>query len=145
MHPQRPRRRILPWAALLLATLLTPSCQQGDRKPVVRVTGSFFFNGQPAAGARVAFHPSRDPNDRGLSPQGVVAADGSFQLTTYEANDGAPPGEYFITVYWPEPGRDDDVTVHPDRLGGRYADPKSTPLTRTIPDRGVDLERFDLK
>jgi hypothetical protein len=145
MHPQLPRRPILPRAAILLAALLTTSCQPGDRKPVVRVTGSVFVQGRPAEGARVAFHPSRDPGDRGLCPQGVVAADGSFRLTTYTAADGAPPGDYFITVYWPAPGRDDDVHVHPDRLGGHYADVRTTPLTATVPDKAVALERFDLK
>jgi hypothetical protein len=145
LRHQLPLRRVVPWAAILLATLLTTSCQRGDRKPVVRVTGSFFFQGRPAQGARVAFHPSRDPRDRGLCPQGVVAADGSFQLTTYTAADGAPPGDYVITVYWPAPGPDDDVHVHPDRLGGHYADLRTTPLTATVPGKAVDLDRFDLK
>jgi hypothetical protein len=93
----------------------------------------------------VAFHPSRNPNNRGLCPQAVVAADGSFRLTTYLAGDGAPAGEYFVTLYWPGPGPDDDVHVRPDRLGGRYADPRTTPLTATVPTRAVALDPFNLK
>jgi hypothetical protein len=120
------------------------SCQPGDRKPVVPVTGAVFFMGQPAEGVRVAFHPSRDPSDRGLRPQGIVAADGSFRLTTYALGDGAPPGDYVVTLYWPVPGPNDDVHVHPDRLSGRYADVKTTPLTVTIPSNAVALEPFNL-
>jgi hypothetical protein len=146
LHPHVPvkRRRLLPLTAVFLAALAC-SCQPGGRRPVVRVTGSVSVRSRPAEGVRVAFHPSRDPRDRGLCPQGVVAADGSFRLTTYTLLDGAPPGEYFVTLYWPAPGPDDDVHVHPDRLGGRYADPRTTPLTATVPNRPVTLDPFDLK
>jgi hypothetical protein len=109
------------------------------------VTGSVFFHGRPAEGVRVAFHPSRTPGDRGLTPQGLTGADGSFHLTSYTAGDGAPAGDYVVTLYWPVPGPDDDVHVHPDRLGGRYADPRTTPLLATVPARAVVLDRFDLK
>jgi hypothetical protein len=133
-------------AAVVLAAFLTASCQPGGRKPVFPVSGSVYFRGRAAEGVRVAFHPSRDPADHGLCPQAVVAADGSFRLTTYAAGDGAPAGQYFITLYWPAPGPgpDDDVHVHADQLGGRYTDPKTTPLTATVPARAVALDRFDL-
>ncbi len=108
------------------------------------VSGSVFLNGRSAEGARVAFHPSRNPNDHGLCPQAVVAADGSFRLTTYAAGDGAPPGQYAITLYWPAPGPDDDVHVRPDQFGGRYADPRTTPLTAIVRDRAVVVDRLDL-
>jgi len=134
----------MPLATALAGALLLCSCRPSDRQPVYPVRGSVYRNGQPAAGALVAFHPSRDPNDHGLCPQGVVAADGSFHLTTFTANDGAPTGQYAVTVYWPAPGPDDDVHVRPDRLASRYADPKTTPLTANVPTRAITLARFDL-
>jgi hypothetical protein len=139
-----PRFR-LPLAAVIGGAFLFCSCQPGDRKPVFPVSGSVTFQGRAAEGVRVAFHPSPDPNDHGLCPQAVVAADGSFRLTTYAAFDGAPSGEYFVTLYWPAPGPDDDVHVHADQLGGRYADTKTTPLTATVPTKAVALDGFDLK
>ena len=147
MPPLAPEthRRILPLAAAGLAALLLSSCGRGDRKPVFPVNGSVFYQGRPAENARVVFHLGRDPNAHGLRPQAVVGADGAFHLTTYTDHDGAPAGEYFVTVYAPAAGPDDDTTVHPDLFGNRYADPRTTPLTANVPPRSVTLDRFDLK
>lgn len=139
------RWRQLPLATAVLAAVLLPACQRGDRMPVFPVDGSVFYQGRPAEGARVAFHPSRDPNAHGLRPQAVVAADGSFRLTTYTNHDGAPAGEYYVTVYRPAPGPEDETRPRPDLLGGRYADPRTTPLTAAVPTHAVGLDRFDLK
>ena len=107
------RRQRLPLAASVLAAALLTSCQRGDRKPVFPVNGSVFYQGRPAEGARVAFHPGRDPNAHGLRPQAVVAADGSFRLTTFINHDGAPAGDYYVTVYWPAPGPEDETRPRP--------------------------------
>ncbi len=139
------RRRPLHLATVFLAALALPACQRGDRKPVFPVNGSVFYQGRPAEGARVVFHPGRDPNAHALRPQAVVGADGSFRLTTYTGHDGAPAGEYFVTVYSPAPGPEDDATVRPDLFGYRYADPRTTPLTANVPSRSVTLDRFDLR
>jgi hypothetical protein len=140
-----PLPRVVRLALVLLTAALVASCQAGKYRPVFRVTGSVLFRGRPAEGVRVAFHPSRDPGDRGLCPQGTTAADGSFRLTTYFGGDGAPAGAYFVTLYWPGAGPDDDVHVRPDRLGGRYADPRTTALTAEVPGRAVVLDPFNLK
>ncbi len=140
-----PRRRLFLLASALLAAALVPSCRPAGRRPVFPVTGAVYYLGRPAEGALVAFHPSRDPGDRGLCPQGVVGADGSFGLTTYTAGDGAPAGAYVVTLYRPAPGPDDDVHVRPDKFRGRYADPRTTPLTATVPERAVALDPLDLK
>ena len=141
--PKSQRRR-LPLATAILVAVLLPACQRADRKPVFPVNGSVFYQGRPAEGARVAFHLGRDPNAHGLRPQAVVGADGSFRLTTYTDRDGAPAGEYFVTVYSPAPGPE-DAAVRPDLFGYRYADPRTTPLRANVPPRSVTLDRFDLK
>jgi hypothetical protein len=120
-----------------------------DRKSVYPVSGAVFVNGQPAAGARLFFHPADDPtNPRTLRPFAVVADDGSFKLTTYLANDGAPAGEYVVTVTWPAPrpgGATDDGAVAPDRLKGAYATPVISKLRATIQPMPNRLEPFQLK
>ena len=55
--------------------------------------------GKPAEGVQVFFHPL-DASQRGI-PRGVTDAEGRFQLRTYHDGDGAPAGEYTVTVYWP--------------------------------------------
>ena len=91
------------------------------------------------------FTRRRDPDAHGLRPQAVVAADGSFRLTTFINHDGAPAGDYYVTVYWPAPGPEDETRPRPDLLGGRYADPRTTPLTATVPPHAASLDRFDLQ
>jgi hypothetical protein len=88
--------------------------------------------GQPAAGAIVALHPQGGGDleewHSGF-PRGQVAADGSFELETYDEKDGAPAGDYIVVVTWPEgsdPGNDEAPTR--DKLGGKYAEPTTSPF-----------------
>jgi len=56
----------------------------------------------PAAGALVVFHPVDEATEKkiGGKPVGTVQEDGSFKLTLKEEGDGAPEGEYIVTVDW---------------------------------------------
>ncbi|MBI2807568.1 MAG: hypothetical protein HYX68_21515 [Planctomycetes bacterium] len=67
-------------------------------------------------------------------PQATVDGDGSFRLSTFRQQDGAPPGRYAVTVHWPsDTMKDEDGTpAGPDRLQGRYVNPKTTPLHAEI-------------
>lgn len=94
---------------------------------VYPVRGQVFVNGQPAEGALVIFHPEYDPNDPDHPrPRAYVRIDGSFELGTYEIGDGAPAGNYIVTVVW-APGESEG-----DRLRGLYADPASPRLTTVV-------------
>src|SRR5262245_36856489 len=80
------RRALSPVRLSLLGlALLLPACQERryDAVPLYSVRGKVLFNGQPAAGAEVRFHPV-NPSEKVLSPAARVEADGSFALTTYE-------------------------------------------------------------
>src|SRR5262245_17492557 len=83
------------------ALIALPSCEQKryEQIPLYPVRGKVLFDGQPAAGARIQFHPVT-PSERAKYPSAKVEADGSFALTTFENKDGAPPGEYLVTVRW---------------------------------------------
>ena len=67
----------------------------------------------------------------------ITQLDGSFELTTYAMHDGAPEGEYRVTVTWPDDSMPEDececvdVLQH-DRLSGKYADPQTTSLLVTV-------------
>ena len=56
-----------------------------------------------AAGAMVVFHPVSPDLEKligGKPTARKVNDDGTFTLTTYEDGDGAPEGEYGVTIQW---------------------------------------------
>jgi hypothetical protein len=131
------------WGFLLLG-LCAASCTREPHRPVFPVRGLVLVRGAPAAQARVTFH-SVDTGET-ARPSAVVETDGSFQLSTYLARDGAPAGEYVVTVEWPSASRkQDELNAGPDLLKGRYRDPKSSPLRVRVEERANELEPFRLK
>jgi hypothetical protein len=132
---------------MLLAALVTglASCARSDRKPVYPVRGKVLFRGAAPAGARVQFHPLDDADPLAPRPGGWVEQDGSFQLSTYLSNDGAPAGRYAVTITWPSPEKQvDGENVGPDRLKGKYGDPKTTPLRAQVEAKPNEIEVFQL-
>lgn len=129
-------------------SLLLAGCSTADPWPKrYPVSGSVRVDGKPAVRAIVTFHPkaSLAPGGKSFSPSTFTDDDGSFQLTTVDAGDGAPAGEYTVTVvanYIVKDGQ--DVSV-PDLLGGCFADPKTSPLKVTVREQVNQLEPFDLK
>jgi hypothetical protein len=135
-------------AALLLAlaVLTVSGCGRGNRLPSFPVRGQVFYQGRPAREALVIFHPVATGEEFAeVRPTGRVEADGSFTLTTYRANDGAPAGEYHVTIDWREhtapvegapPGR--------SLLPPRYANPQSSQLHVRIREGTNELEPFKL-
>lgn len=103
--------------------------------PAYPVQGYVFYKGNPAEHAVVVFHYQGDSEAlAGLTPNGRAGADGCFSLKTYVSGDGAPAGDYVVTIELPDddpdvPADRDDpeyLPFGPDRLKGRYADPKSS-------------------
>jgi serine/threonine-protein phosphatase CPPED1 len=100
-----------------------------NRKPVHAVRGKVHFEGTPTPDARVVFYFVDAANKKLIrAGDALVEADGSFTLSTYTANDGAPVGEYVVTVTWPEPAFDAQGRPGPNRLPGRYAGTETSPL-----------------
>jgi hypothetical protein len=110
---------------------------------VYRVTGQVLFQGHPAAGAIVQFHPQDMADKNPLVPQGQVGSDGTFKLTTFKHDDGAPAGRYAVTVFWalPSKGGDNfDKVLVPER----YLNPATSGLTADVPMGATDLPPFQL-
>jgi hypothetical protein len=140
---------VRPWlclSALLFVALLCASCARNDRPPVFPAQGKVFYEGKPAVNALVILHPAN--NDAKLElvrPLGHVEADGSFKLTTFDNGDGAPAGDYVVTVDWRErtapiegapPGR--------SLLPQRYANPQLSQLRIQIKEGTNELEPLKL-
>ncbi|MBI3863637.1 MAG: BON domain-containing protein [Planctomycetia bacterium] len=117
---------LMAWTAYSYAT------RDGSQVPVYAVTGKVIVDGKPAAGAAVRLHPA----DRSmtLQPKGLVGADGVFTLTTYLPADGAPAGDYKLTVEWRQPVDDGsgEFILGPNVLPESYAAPAETPVRVSV-------------
>ena len=114
--------------ALLLASLV--GCGGPRKAAVYPVAGTLTVEGRPAANAMIAFHSLDNAGSSTVLPVATTGPDGAYRLMTYAVGDGAPAGEYAVTVVWPDDSepRDEcaDVVTH-DRFQGRYADPAKSP------------------
>lgn len=137
-----------------IVIVLTVGCSSGDdvegRMKVYPVSGVVKVAGQPADGARVVFYGAT-PELSGpgtVSPAAVTDENGVFQLQSYEPGDGAPMGQFNVTVSWPEEvpeGVDPEVNRPKDRLKNRYLNPETSGLTVNVPEGGIELPPFELK
>jgi hypothetical protein len=109
-----------------------------NQMPVHPVKGSVTADGKPAVAAFVLFTPvNESPDSKEPRPRAEVKDDGSFAISTYGAEDGAPLGEYIVTIVW----EDRDVG---DKLHGRYCDSKTSTLRATVKEGMNDLPPFKL-
>lgn len=115
-------------AAALLAVAAASCSKTADRPPTYPVSGRVLFEGNPAAGAVVILHrPGTPTADR---PRARADAKGEFALTTFAQNDGAPAGDYAVTVEWKR--TEDHPEGGVDLLPASYGDPKTTKLKATV-------------
>lgn len=125
-----------------------------ERQAVYPVTGVLLLGGVAASGAHVSFHPVGGTGPgRGFPARGLVDGEGKFQLTTYTTGDGAPEGDYIVTVYWaaPQPAashdeEDDDSAneLPPDRLGGRFRSAGTSKLRAHVAPQPTNFAPLDL-
>ncbi len=104
------------------------------------------MNGQAPIHAQVGFFPVKDAGPEVVRPIGQVDEKGQFTLTSYAKGDGAPEGEYRVTVAWYlASGRPNDDSPPLNYLPAAYARPDSTPLHAVVSKGGVQLQPFELK
>jgi hypothetical protein len=130
----------------LAAALALAGASCGNKHKIYPVSGKVTYRGAPAAGATVFFQRrGGDPMSEHLV-MGIVQEDGSFELVCGPLGKGAPPGEYDVLVEWKRAaGQGKGRPRHgPDRLNGRYADPKSPRFHATVKAERNDLAPFDL-
>src|SRR5439155_1310480 len=92
-------QRARPMLGIVVVSFLATSCSKKG-PALYRVHGKVFFEGQPIPGALVILHPLKDPGGKTAKPRALAGPDGSFQVFTEVADDGAPPGDYAVTVVW---------------------------------------------
>jgi len=134
-------------ACLILLVVLLASCaKEQTPPPVYPASGSVTFQKKPATKAVVVLRPTAPDAPANVLPRGEVGADGKFQLATFATADGAPAGEYVVTITWPETKTDaagDEVTN--DRLKGRFSDPAKSQWRIQIKDGNNELGPFTIE
>jgi hypothetical protein len=140
---------------LLLLAAACGGCGQPARETaaVFPVEGRFTVDGKPASGALVSFIPQTPPSEgrRAIPSQARADANGVFKLTTFHTADGAPEGDYKVTLYWPAPSPaaaphddDDDASLGPDQLRGRFASADKSNLRAHVPAKPTIYADVDL-
>ena len=115
-------------AVSLLGAVVIVGCssQQDARVPVFPVKGSVSVAGQIPDGALVVLYPTGS-SAGDIRASGKVKSDGSFSLSTYEADDGAPAGEYVATVQWNKLVKTaQGYSAGPNVISKSYSDPASS-------------------
>jgi hypothetical protein len=119
------------------------------RPKVVMVSGIVLHENKPVEGATVMFVPQGHTN----AAAGLTDAKGEFQLQTFEANDGAVPGNYKITIRKISLGTaasagGDDANVGAAQetwlLPKKYGESGTTDLTATVGETGENKFSFKL-
>lgn len=140
--------------SLLVAASVSAGCggdsSAGDRPKRVPAGGIVNYNGQPVADATVIFVPDGHQH----AAVGRTDSSGRFQLQTFEANDGAVPGEYKVSVRKVEvtsegaSGGDDDAETEEAEerslLPERYASAESSQLTASVKEGESNDFPFEL-
>jgi hypothetical protein len=118
------------------------------RKQTFPVMGKVSVDGKPpGSGIQIECHPvaGMDAQHPTVS-QTESDAEGTFKISTYSAGDGVPAGDYILTFTWLEFNVMSRSYGGPDKLGGKYADPKTSTIKITVKEGSeTDLGTIELK
>lgn len=165
------KARRTPWAVkgpLIFMAVALAGCSGGksastaQRVATYKVSGKVMYKGLPIENAHVTFHPRAE---QGPGAFGQTNAEGEFTLRTYEDGDGAPAGDYLVTVQKneapPAPSKTGDELFRqmeqqaqsgqppeaPNEpkslLPEKYSRPQSSGLSKTV--TAGDANRFEFE
>jgi hypothetical protein len=140
--------RALAWALTSCVALLATSlvgCGNKARLPVNPVHGRVLYKGQGVPRATVVFFPDGDAANLvgNVRPFAYTEADGSFDVKTYVGGDGAPPGDYrvSITTFYASPKRGPVK----DALVGEEAPQTFVQIPKPISEKFANIESAGIK
>jgi predicted phosphodiesterase len=105
-----------------------------DRKPTQPVKGYVYCDGVPPAGATIAFHQKGATTNLAYRAvaDAVIEGDGSFTLSSAGPFDGAPAGDYVVTVAYDGRYSFNGKKIKNDDLPARFAKPDTSDLKATV-------------
>ncbi len=110
--------------------------------PTQPVEGTVYLNGVPAVGTEVRFQWLGE--GRRYPSVAKVQGDGSFVLTTFQEGDGAPAGDYAVTLAPARANPGEPYRANPIDIPEAYRSAESTPLKRTVIE-GPNFFKLDAK
>ena len=140
--------------AILSLAVFTAGCEQvadEDRLkqmipnavPTTPVSGQVLVDALPMKNLWVKLH-SATPQPDGVEPKAQTDDEGNFKITTHIGGDGAPVGEYKITIEWLTYQQFGSSWVGPSKLDGTCGDPNTTEFTVTVGQEPVILPAFNV-
>jgi len=124
---------------LLMAAWLFVGCSGGGADGLTQVTGTVKHNGQPLKSGTITFMPVAGTT----SATGEIA-DGEYSLSTTTPGDGAPPGDYKVSVTaWEKLPTMTEAGV--PAVPEKYMNASTSGLTAKIEAQGSQEVNFDLQ
>ncbi len=152
LRANRLRWRLGILGVLTVATAVSCSKRSPEisgKLPVFPVEGKVTAGGEPLVDADIYLHPVNPfPKDSAqMRPYAHVDSEGTFRVSTYNGHDGAPAGEYDVTISWRGPL--DGLTEaaaerRPERLPKKYQSPKTSGLKAVVKEGENVLPAWDL-
>lgn len=113
-------------------------------QPTTPVSGQILVDGEPMKDIWVKLH-LEGATPETVQPAAQTDEEGKFKITTYIGGDGAPEGEYKITVEWLTWRQFGASWVGPNKLAGVCGDPKTTEFSVSVGSEPIELPAFDVE
>jgi len=129
---------------VIALTLFLAGCSPVPQVTPHPVRGAVERAGKPIVDATVIFHPE-NPLPAGLhNPLAVTDAAGRYELTTLKQNDGAPAGEYRVTIELraKRPAGEEHVRDGPHLLPEKFARRDATPFRATVRPEANEIPKL---
>lgn len=140
------RRMSLSRMLLALGLICCGCAPEGPpRKATFPVTGEVIVDGKSASGVTVTLHDLKgiDGNQPTYS-SAITDASGKFSVSTYNAGDGVPVGDYVLTFTWGEFNMV-SRSMEGDKLKGQYNNAKTSEIRAHVEEgKPMDLGRIEL-
>jgi hypothetical protein len=140
-------RFVKPCAPICIGCLLLVGCGKSDAGvELFPVRGKLLLGGKPLANALVVLHPKAQSATTVPPARAQTDADGNFALSTFVAQDGAPAGEFAMTIQAYKLERvGEGFAPGPNILPPKLSTPQSTDLFITVAQTTNTLEPIELR
>ena len=133
-------------STVLLISMVISGCGSSSNESgvvTVPAKGKILVDSKSFAGLKIQLKPKFEwKSDKVPYPRAVTDDKGEFVLETFQPGDGAPTGDYEVSITSPT---NEGLGKISDPIGSRYADSSKSGLTVKIGDSEAKIPDFQLK